>query len=288
MTTVGGAFSAPDTATAGGHFQPVRITADDYGLAPCVNAAIEDLAQARRITAVSVMVHRTAALDSAHSLALLPVRTGLHLVFVEELPLLHLDHDWSKALPSNWRALLAKLVTRPTFARRLVDEARAQIERFQGLGLRLDFINSHQHAHLLPPLWRALVPLFAEYADTGVRIAARGWFEPNAQGMLHVASRCDEFLWPPRNADNTFPLGLQGAGQANIRALAKVAGRFAKSGLAQRTRGEVVTHPGHETSALRMRYAHWRYHWQEEYIRLRRGEVHEVLAAAALEPEKCE
>src|SRR5689334_1051849 len=60
------------------------ITADDYGLSPGVNAAIEHLAAAGAISAVSVMVHPDAHLDTLHRLTATGVALGLHVVLTRE------------------------------------------------------------------------------------------------------------------------------------------------------------------------------------------------------------
>jgi chitin disaccharide deacetylase len=146
----------------------LRITADDYGLCPGVNAGIEELAAQGAISAVSVMVHDQAKLETAHRLGHLPVRTGLHLVFVEERPLSAPSElsgllTRSGTLPRTYRDLFARLVLRPWLAQALASEARRQMERFAALGLRLDFINSHQHTHMFPTVWHALRDLWSAW-----------------------------------------------------------------------------------------------------------------------------
>src|SRR5689334_11287628 len=137
---------------------PIWVTADDYGLTPAVNRGITQLVSSGAITAVSVMMHAGAHLEQLASLAALRPTLGLHLVFVEEAPLGPssrlgglLDRDGR--FPSYPR-LFGRLLANPALATLLRDEAEAQLDRYRASGLPLQFINSHQHVHLFPPLWR--------------------------------------------------------------------------------------------------------------------------------------
>ncbi|MEX2036295.1 MAG: ChbG/HpnK family deacetylase, partial [Xanthobacteraceae bacterium] len=65
------------------------ITADDFGLAPEVNQAVEIAHQDGILTAASLMVSGPAAADAVERARRLPgLRVGLHLVLVEGSPTL--------------------------------------------------------------------------------------------------------------------------------------------------------------------------------------------------------
>src|SRR5262245_52238092 len=118
----------------------VCVTADDYGLSRGVNAAIEALAAAGRLSAVSVMAHRDAHLDSVGSLAGAGVAVGLHVCFTGERPLVR---ALGERLPPDHRRLFAAIVRRPALLPLLRAEAEAQAERLAGAGVAIDFVNAH-------------------------------------------------------------------------------------------------------------------------------------------------
>jgi len=263
----------------------VTITADDYGLDPAVNLGIEALARAGSVDAVSVMAHADAELSTLDRLALPGLRLGVHLVLVEERPLGR-EPDLGQLLtrghlPGNYRSLFSALVLRPSLAQALAAEARLQIERVLGLGVSVSFVNSHQHVHLFPPLWRALRPVFDEFG-LDVRAVARFRAGPPKQCLVDAASSLSLWRWPLLRCGKIRPIGIELAGRLD-RAGAARAVRSAKWALALGERAELVVHPGTETPELLFRYAHWGYHWQTELSLLASGTIRRALDEALVE-----
>ncbi len=261
----------------------VLVTADDYGLDPAVNHGIERLAAARQVDGVSVMAHPEADWSSLSSLLATGVSTGAHLVLVEERPL---TSGRSIAplleggrLPASYRALFARLAARPWLLRALVEEASAQLARLEASGVPLQFVNSHQHVHLFPPLWLALRPLLDR---KGWRIrAVRGRVRrgPPRQVAVELAGALSWAMGPLREADAVRPIGVEAAGRLDGAAAHAAAARCR----GERGAMELVVHPGEESPGLRRRYAHWRYRWALELLALERGEVRAAIDHAIQE-----
>ena len=95
----------------------VFITADDYGASAGVNASIEALAFAGRISAVSVMAHRGADLSSIGRLAEAGVKVGLHICLTGERPLLPMQFDGVARLPPSYGCGLAARARRRSTTR---------------------------------------------------------------------------------------------------------------------------------------------------------------------------
>ncbi len=255
--------------------RPLAITADDYGLDAAVNRGIESLAGAGRITGVSVMMHDGAVLDGLDQLnGRIPL--GVHLTLVEERPLLAADPglapllDGEGRLPGNYRVLFKRIAVRPTLLPALAREAAAQVERFLGMGLKLDFINSHQHVHLFPPLWLALHPLLKRHpvALRGCRRLSKPGASP--QGLVNLAAWISWRLRPLPGRCLSSPMGISHAGRLTLETAID-----ALSPVWTRPRREIddlpelVTHPGQVTPALDARYSHWNYRWRQELELLR-------------------
>lgn len=153
-------------------FATIVVCADDYGLAPGVNAAIAELIAAGRLSATSCM---TGLPDWPAGVALLkaalaarPADVGLHLTLTDQPPL-------SRApglAPAGRLPTLGQLLPR-ALARRLPeaevrDEIRAQLDAFEDAwGAPPAYVDGHQHMHLVPTVREALVEEIARRYPAG-------------------------------------------------------------------------------------------------------------------------
>jgi hypothetical protein len=207
------------------------VTADDYGLDDDGNAAIEDLAARGMVDAVSVMVHPGARLAGVERLRASGVALGLHLVFTG-VP----------GRPAGWRELALALARRPALAAELGADAAAQLARYRGLGLPLDLVNGHEHAHLLPPVWPRVADLVEREAPgAAVRAALGQRLGASRRGLLVAASRLAWRLRPLPGRTVCSPLGV---GRAGALGLADVETQLARAArLGGGVVPELVVHP---------------------------------------------
>jgi len=231
------------------------ITADDFGLSTSVNEGILELARTGAVSAVSVMAHAEAKLDRLPDLVSTGVAVGAHLVLVEERALsgsaqLRSLLDSTGRLPHSYAALFCQLAQRPWLAGALLHEAGAQVQRLETAGVRIAFINSHQHVHLFPPIWRALGPFVI-----GLRVPVRmapswTWCVPGRgahQTALDAASALS-FALGPRPAHGLLrPIGADRAGDMTT---VRVAATLAWADAGPQVLRELVAHPGFEDAAL--------------------------------------
>jgi predicted glycoside hydrolase/deacetylase ChbG (UPF0249 family) len=250
----------------------VRITADDYGAAPAINAAIEDLAERGAIDAVSIMVHGEACLGTIDRVRATGVATGIHLVLTQHRPLVPAAAaallDRAGRYPRDHRRLFLRLAARPSLARALAAEATAQIERFLALGLDLGFLNSHEHVHMFPLLWPAVAELCERHDVGAVRSAAHQPIAPSMPGLVAAAARLSWRLRPLPARELFSPLGVGHAARLTL----PIIGALLASPTATRpgpARPELVVHP----SLDRARYGRAREDRQGEYHILRSGAV---------------
>ena len=143
----------------------IWLCADDYGIAPGVNAAIRDLIAGGRLNATSVMVVGPSFdREEADTLARLNVdqlraAIGLHLTLTAPFrPLTSsyrpLRHDSFLTLPGNFAAAFLSRLHGPLLAA----EIQAQLAAFQAaFGRAPDFVDGHQHIHLLPQVRDAVL-----------------------------------------------------------------------------------------------------------------------------------
>lgn len=132
------------------------ITADDFGAAITVNAAVERAHRDGVLSAASVMVGGGAFDDAVERARRLPsLRVGLHIVLVEGRPV-----SAAEAVPDlidargRFRTGMVRagfdIFLRPEVRRQLSREIEAQFQAFAATGLPLDHVNTHKHFHLHP------------------------------------------------------------------------------------------------------------------------------------------
>lgn len=151
------------------------VNADDFGLSPAVTQGILDAHQRGIVTSTTMMVNfPTAPAAAAAALATPRLAVGLHLNITAGPPVLPPEEVPSLLGPAaRFRRDLFSLRYRIDAAE-LKREWRAQIERFLSFGLTPTHIDSHHHAHQLPPFLAAAIELAREYAIPAVRLVRPG------------------------------------------------------------------------------------------------------------------
>jgi hopanoid biosynthesis associated protein HpnK len=154
------------------------ITADDFGLHPAVNAAVELAHRDGVLTAASLMVAGPAAADAVERARRLPrLRVGLHLTLVDGAALLPrsripalVDAAGRFRGPMAWDGV--RFFFLPAARRELAAEIRAQFEAYAATGLPLDHVNAHKHFHLHPTVLGLILRIGRDFGLRAVRLPA--------------------------------------------------------------------------------------------------------------------
>jgi hopanoid biosynthesis associated protein HpnK len=156
----------------------VIFSADDFGLTPAVNEAIERAHREGILDQASLMVAGAAAQDAVRRARAMPsLRVGLHLVVIEgpavsppaDIPdLVNAGGQFA----SDQARLGFRYFFRPSVRRQLAHEIRAQFAAFAATGLKLDHANAHKHMHLHPTVGRMMIEIGREFGLRSVRIPA--------------------------------------------------------------------------------------------------------------------
>jgi hypothetical protein len=154
----------------------IWLCADDYGIAPGVNAAIRDLIERGRLNATSVMVVAPSfARQSAAMLAALNsggprAAVGLHVTLTG--PLRPQTPEYGPVVDGAFLPLGATL--RLAMQQRLdmsalTREIEAQFASFsEAFGRPPDYVDGHQHVHLFPQVRQAVL-------DATRRLSPQAW-----------------------------------------------------------------------------------------------------------------
>ena len=152
------------------------MTGDDFGLSVPVNEAVSQAHQKGILTSTSLMVAAPEVDDAVSRANELPeLNVGLHLVLshgrsclpVNDIPdLVDADGNFSNNLVLSG----IKMFFNANIKQQLRDEIRAQFEVFKATGLRLDHVNAHNHIHLHPTIFDAIIEIGNDYGLNAVRV----------------------------------------------------------------------------------------------------------------------
>ncbi|SIT39229.1 Hopanoid biosynthesis associated protein HpnK [Paraburkholderia ribeironis] len=192
------------------------VTADDFGLHPRVNLAVERAHRDGVLSAASLMIGAPAASDAvARARALPRLRVGLHLVLADGDALAPRASigallDAHGRFGNNMVRDGVRFFFLPHVRKQLEREIRAQFQAFADTGLTLDHVNTHKHFHLHPTVLGLILAIGREYGMKAMRLP----FEANAPLWLRpwiaqVRARLDR----AGIAHNDYVIGVARSGR---------------------------------------------------------------------------
>jgi chitin disaccharide deacetylase len=152
------------------------VTADDFGLAPEVNEAVETAHQKGILTAASLMVGAPAAADAVARARRLPsLRVGLHVVLIDGSPVsppadLPALVDGSGAFRNDMVRASVRLFFDREARRQVAREIAAQFDAYAATGLPLDHVDCHKHWHMHPTIARLVMDIGQRYGMKALRV----------------------------------------------------------------------------------------------------------------------
>jgi predicted glycoside hydrolase/deacetylase ChbG (UPF0249 family) len=258
------------------------INADDFGYFDGVSAGILQAANAGVVTATGVLANSPDFAQAAAVLRRHPqIDVGVHLNATHGSPLTaqFAARQSSTVLP-NKSSLAARLLTGRLPAAVIETEWRAQIRRCLDAGLQIRFLNSHEHIHMLPQLYRVTVGLAREFGVSSVRYTS-GALEP-AYGYAPLLSSLALRLMSRNSAPQPGTpglLGLSPSGRINMAYVRRVLPRLRPGNVY-----ELMCHPGQDDPATHAHPKLRRYHdWGGELQCLLSGEFRAELARHAIQ-----
>jgi dolichyl-phosphate beta-glucosyltransferase len=152
----------------------VIIHADDYGLAPGINRAIEEGLASGAVHSASIL---TGGEQGAPAMAWAAAHPwfdfGVHLNLTQGRPLLPREHVPSLVDAEGRFHRLAPFLARLAVGRVVLSEIeaewRAQIALAREAGVRVSHLDSHQHVHLVPTIFRRVAARLADEQSVSLR-----------------------------------------------------------------------------------------------------------------------
>jgi predicted glycoside hydrolase/deacetylase ChbG (UPF0249 family) len=222
------------------------VNADDYGYFGCVSRGILQAATEGIVTATGVFANATHFDEHAAWLRDCEhLDVGVHLNLTDGTPLTdglrRKLSRWSGQFPRKFPVATAVLsgAIAPADVKA---EWQAQIERCLAAGLPVRFLNSHEHVHLLPSLFRIVTSLASDYGIAHVRFPTSQLAVGSRKGLqlrsiivkaLNILNRSRVAMPPARF------LGLECSGKLDLSCLENC---IAEAGAGQVC--ELMCHPG--------------------------------------------
>jgi predicted glycoside hydrolase/deacetylase ChbG (UPF0249 family) len=152
----------------------IVVCADDYNISPGVSKAIRELVVQGRLNATSVMTLFPGLAEEANALkntpSPTPVQIGLHLTLTGGFaPLVSPPLATSDGKLPLISALLSPFARLKVSREAVASEIEAQIKAFErAFGRAPDYVDGHQHCHLMPSIRKPFV-------ETVARLAPNAW-----------------------------------------------------------------------------------------------------------------
>lgn len=268
------------------------VNADDFGLTPGVNRAIIE-AHMRGIVTSATLMANMPAFDEAVRLAKThpTLGVGLHFNITQGQPVSP-PHKVRSLLGANgeflgssnklaWRWCAGQL--RRT---EIVIELCAQIETLLNAGLAITHVDSHKHAHVLPPILTALAETLGSYQIHALRLprerahwaAAFGSPKLFKQSLTATALSWLSNSYPERSAPSAILItdaffGVTQTGYWSKDWLLALLARLPAG------TSELMCHPGYDDGALRQAQTRLRASREKELQLLTDPEIRAFVAA---------
>lgn len=222
------------------------VNADDYGYFPCVSQGILDIARAGRLTATGILANSPDLAPQLVSLAAIDgLDIGVHLNLTSGRPLTQTMAEklpqWQGCFPDAYRMSMMVLTGKIGIGA-VRAEWQAQIDACRA-GRDLSFLNSHEHIHMLPVLFKLVLQLAEENRIASVRLTRAEWLRPFGlsavvrNGLIQCMQTVNQMRSGIRSP---WFLGLGQSGKLDIEYLAKI---FSK--LKPGETYELMCHPGY-------------------------------------------
>lgn len=152
------------------------LSADDFGIARSVNAAIESAHRNGVLTSASLMVSAKETADAvARARALPKLGVGLHLVLADGRPVLPPEQvpdliGRNGEFSANMVAAGFHFALSRSARSQLEAEIHAQFAAYLATGLELDHVDVHKHFHLHPIIAALLLRIGPQYGMRALRL----------------------------------------------------------------------------------------------------------------------
>lgn len=176
----------------------------------------------------------------------------------------------SGAFEDDIQRFLSRYLLGNVNKKEIYGEFRAQIEKATNSDIKLSHLDSHQHVHMLPGIFKIVVSLSKEYGIPFIRVSnipINGYFflckgalsRKLVQLLFNLASIYYKRILRKEKIDACkHSFGFLESGRLNNVDLQKIMASL------QEGQSELISHPGEVNAALEQLIGSWGYDWQKE------------------------
>ena len=240
----------------------IIVTADDLGLDPFINKGITE-AFRNGVVSCSALLMNAPSTDQGIAIAKenRGLEVGIHLSVVEGYSLRNVQSSITSeiayfengiCLKRNWHEFLICYLKGKINFSELEEEFELQIQKFKSHFNTIPFLNSTQHLHLLPKVWKIVLKLCQRHGIKYIRLPRltfpnRLWFNKRILYLLPFAifgSYCRILLKNTGIQSTDFMIGMQFSGHITTDKLKLILSNI-KDGT-----NEIILHPGYHSDYL--------------------------------------
>lgn len=272
----------------------VIINADDFGIHTEVNRAVIAAHEQGLLLSTSLLASGPAFDDAVALARQYPgLGIGIHLCLVGSLPTVLPPKDVSTLvdheglLPESYVPLMKRILAGHVDWEQVYNELDCQMEKIMSTGLPITHVDSHQHMHMLPPIWKIVQALMKKYGLHRLRVPRESYtFKLMSAHPGRIAGRDGlTFLSNKAMADvrrlhfttTDYFWGMVDGGNMTEANLAYIL-RHMPFGV-----HEIMMHPGRSTAALSQVFS-WGYHWEDELQALLSPRIRQLMEERKIEP----
>lgn len=158
----------------------VIINNDDFGLSHGFNLAIEDCFKNGITTSTSIRTNGVAYKQAVSSIKskLNKIGLGVHLNLSDgKTSISKLADKKGNYKRQFFNYLIELIFPNPSLLQAIESDLRHQLEKaIKKDRLKIDHLDSHEHVHMIPPIFRIVCKLAQEFSIPYVRIANENWY----------------------------------------------------------------------------------------------------------------
>lgn len=263
------------------HVAYLIVNADDYGYSEGVSSGILDAARKGAITAIGILAN--SPFFDEHVKELLTVDSvdaGVHLNLTEGTPLTkrmaaRLERSGGEFTGNKFHMALSILSGRIDVAL-VAEEWEAQIHRCLDANIQVRFLNSHEHLHMLPPLFRLIHRLADFHHIPFIRYSSAEWFDFPNIGSIPRELVLQILDWINRGTGNRprpVLIGVSRSGKLDLPYLERKLGTLRRGQVY-----ELMCHPGRSNGSEELDRRLIAYHdWEGELNALLQAEEQGII-----------
>lgn len=273
------------------HEKYLIVTADDFGLSSNINYGIITAIQKGIVCGVSLTANGDAFNEALQLIKTLPhVSVGVHLSLVDGRPILSSSEVSSLVnneglFPRSVKEFAAYYAQGRYCIKEVARELEAQVVSVKEAGIEITHLDSHQHTHCFPGIFKQVTAIANKYKIPYVRLPKepfelRGFLgKPKRvleqQVLGYLAGKCRDILLRSSIKSADHFRGFFDGGSLTKSRLLSILLKL-KPGIT-----ELMCHPGYNYDGVSFLQPAegWNYLWEEELKALTDPEVMECIAA---------